>query len=196
MNKIDNKTECDFCYEENLNASLTCSLVPKEDLEEQYLSFATSEIKINGINQTIYIPKLSQINLIYKNENENSYQSYIEKTENGVETTQITKITTIIEIIKSTEMTKITEIPEKTEIVTDKEETDITPIIQNKPFKKKSNNNNGLIIGLCVGGGIILLSILAAIIFYRSKLKKSKMNYNNNNNITEQNFKSDSNLQN
>ena len=93
-------------------------------------------------------------------------------------------------------MTKITEIPEKTEIVTDKEETDVTPIIQNKPFKKKSNNNNGLIIGLCVGGGIIVLSILAAILFYRSKLKKSKMNYNNNINITEQNFKSDSNLQN
>ena len=92
-------------------------------------------------------------------------------------------------------MTKITEIPEKTEIITDKPETDIPQIIPNKPFKKKSNNN-GLIIGLCVGGGIILLSILAAIIFYRSKLKKSKMNYNNNDNITEENFKSDSNLQN
>ena len=168
--------------------------MPKEDLEDQYLSFATSEIKIDGINQTIYIPKLSQINLIYKNENENSYQSYIEKTENGVETTQITKITTIIEIIKSTEMTKITEIPEKTEIITDKPETDIPQIIPNKPLKKKSNNN-GLIIGLCVGGGVILLSILAAILFYRSKLKNTKMN-NNFNNITEQNFKSDSNLQN
>ena len=174
MNKIDNKAECYFCYEENLNASLTCSLVPKEDLEEQYLSFATSEIKINGINQTIYIPKLSRINLIYKKEKEINYQSHIENTENDVgekiETTEITKIT---EIVKTIEITKTTEITEKTEIITDKEETDITQIILNKPLKKKSNNNNGLIIGLSVGGGIILLSILTAILFYYSKSKKS-----------------------
>ena len=172
MNKIENKAGCSFCFEENLNASLTCTLILNKDFEEQNLSFGTSEIKINGTEQSIYIPKLNQINLNYKKEEEeeNYGSSY-----NGTKSNEI-----------------------KTEkINTDLKETDVIPVVDDKPKRKKSSNNNGWIIGLSIGGGIIFLGALTAVFLYFYRLKKNRENPNANN-ITEQHLgeinKSDSNL--
>lgn len=87
MDKIDNKANCSFCSEENLNASLSCVLILNKNMNEQNISFRTSEIKINGTNKSIYIPKLNQINLNYKKEEENidkSDEINIEKNNSDV----------------------------------------------------------------------------------------------------------------
>ena len=171
LNKIDDNAICSFCSEENLNASLTCTLIINKDIEEQNLSFSTSEIKINGTEQSIYIPKLNQINLNYKKEEDEDYgNSYNGTNPDGIKT----------EIIKS-------------EIV----ETDVIPVIDDKSKRKKSSSNIGLIIGLSIGGGVILLGALTTIFLYFLKIKKNKKDYDVNN-ITEQKLeeinKSDSNL--
>ena len=66
MNNINDKADCSFCSEENLNASLTCILKIKDDMNSINISFGTSEIKIENTSQSIYIPELNKINLVYE----------------------------------------------------------------------------------------------------------------------------------
>ena len=159
MVKIENTAICSFCSEENLNASLTCTLILNKDIEEQNLSFATSEIKINGTAQSIYIPKLNQINLNYIKEKDEDNDNSYNETKPEIKT----------EIIKS-------------EIV----ETDVTPVIGEK-LKRKKSSNYGWIIGLSIGGGVIFLGALTAVFFYLLRIKKNKKIFNVNN-ISEQKF--------
>ena len=65
MNKINDKAECAFCSDKNLNASLSCILTIKDNIDSTNISFGVSEINIEETNQTIYIPELNKIHLNY-----------------------------------------------------------------------------------------------------------------------------------
>ena len=164
MNKIDNKANCSFCSEENLNASLACILIINKNINEQNLSFRTSEIKINGTNKSIYISKLNKINLNYKQKEENLVNN---------------------DKFKSNEINT-----EKINSDDNSEETDVVPVIDDKKKKKKSSSSNkGWIISLIIVGRIILLGATTISIYFL-RIKKNKKNSNVNlNNITEQKMK-------
>ena len=65
MDKIEDKSNCSFCSEENLNASLTCILKINDNVNATNISFGTLRLKIANTNQYIVIPALSKINLSY-----------------------------------------------------------------------------------------------------------------------------------
>ena len=66
MDEIEDKANCTFCTEENLNANLNCVLKISNDINTTNLSFETTELIIDGTNKSIYIPKLSYINIYYE----------------------------------------------------------------------------------------------------------------------------------
>lgn len=69
MNKINNKANCSFCSDENLNARLSCNLSIIDNNNSKNFSFGTSEIKFEGLNRSVYIPELNKIQFYYKTKN-------------------------------------------------------------------------------------------------------------------------------